>query len=423
MKLIHFSVFGLAALLCALPSCSDSPENSRFDDPNMSLKAVSARFSPDESEANEAMNGFTLKFISALNENYSPDLVKADNPGNFVVSPVSAAISLVMAGNFDDADYRNSLAAALGLDDFDAVNSLCGKLIPALQNSNNGAYLRMANSMWYAPWVTPRQDRCDILSQTFDATISPADFAGDLEPVKRKMNDWVSAQTDGMIRKMYLEPDQFTAAFFINALYFQSQWAECFDAERTVVNLFKGTENLTDVRMMRNELTTRIGLCEGYSIAALPYKGGEMALYLILPPEGEDMTRATARVFSPEFNADLFGSLGEGRLILGLPKINMKNSLETERLFAPLGIADGSSFAFLERNDNEDFAVKAAQDVVLQWDEKETKAAVVSETGLVVTSPGPPINELKMILDRPFLFMIVSKTTGTCLLAGRICNL
>lgn len=40
MKLFHFSVFGLAALLCVLPSCSDSPENSRFDDPNMSLKAV-----------------------------------------------------------------------------------------------------------------------------------------------------------------------------------------------------------------------------------------------------------------------------------------------------------------------------------------------------------------------------------------------
>ena len=172
--------------------------------------------------------------------------------------------------------------------------------------------------------------------------------------------------------------------------------------------------------MMRNELTTRIGLCEGYSIAALPYKGGEMALYLILPPEGEDMTRATARVFSPEFNADLFGSLGEGRLILGLPKINIINSVETERLFAPLGIADGSSFAFLERDDDGNFAVEAAQDVVLQWDEKETKAAVVSETNLVVTSPGPPINELKMILDRPFLFMIVSKTTGTCLLAGAL---
>lgn len=422
------SIF-ILALLPLLGACSSddiAPAPDAFSDPNKTLSEVVRKLPADETLANKCINDFTFDFLTAVNDNYSSDLVNTKLSGNFVVSPVSAAISMIMAANFDDVDgaFRLSLGDALGLEDFEAANSLCGKLIPALQNEHNGGWLRIANSMWHSPLVDPQQDICDMLNQTYGAEIACVDFNKDLDAVTKSINAWISQRTGGMIKSLSLEPATSTIAYFISAMFFQSGWLTPFDSALTTDATFRGTNGNANVKMMNAELKTYGGSLDGYSIASIPFKNDATRLYLILPPEGTEISEATARVFEEGF----FGSLKKGmtsvNLNLALPKINIAASLETSDLFEALGISDTGSFNPLGWHD-EPLGVLAAQDIALQWDEEGTKFAASSVTDLVLslTTGTQKYRDMTMILDRPFLFMIGNDLTNTCLLAGRICNL
>lgn len=421
------SIF-LLAMLPLLGACSSDdvePLPDAFSDPDHALRNVAQTFSDSEARTNENINDFTLNFLDAINDNYSYGAVTADHSGNFVVSPVSAAISMIMAANFDDVDgaFRLSLRDALGLEDFEAANSLCGKLIPALQNAYNGGWLRLANAMWYSPDVNPEQQRCDLLDRVYDAEVACIDFAGDTKGVKKIIEKWISSHTGGMIRSMSLDLDPLTKAFFISAIYFQSEWDTPFDAAKTSAATFKGTESNTEVMMMNTDMSTYAGTYDGYTIACVPYKNRLTSLYLILPPEGSDITSATAQVFDPEFHTALTRSLHKVDLTLDLPRINVSTTLKTYKLFEALGIDNRSSFHPLGW-EKENLDVFAGQSIALQWDEEGTKFAIESETEIILgLSPTPEYQKMTMTLDRPFLFMIVNTDTGTCLLAGRICNL
>lgn len=421
------SIF-ILALLPLLGACSSddiAPAPDAFSDPNKTLSEVVRKLPADETLANKCINDFTFDFLTAVNDNYSSDLVNTKLSGNFVVSPVSAAISMIMAANFDDidGDFRLSLGDALGLEDFEAANSLCGKLIPALQNEHNGGWLRIANSMWHSPIVDPQQDICDMLNQTYGADIACVDFDKDLDAVTKSINAWISQRSGGMIKSLSLEPDYLTVAYFISAMYFQSLWDTPFDAALTTDATFRGTTGNAGVKMMNAEIRTSGGSLEGYSIASLPYKNYSTRLYLILPPEGTEISEATARVFEEGFFDSLKKSMKSVKLNLALPKINIAASLETNNLFEALGISKFGSFNPLGWH-GEPLGVLAAQDIAMQWDEEGTKFAAASVTDLVLTLSGPSNTyPMTMTLDRPFLFMIVNTDTKTCLLAGRICNL
>lgn len=422
------SIF-LLALLPLLGACSSDdvePLPAPSGDPNQTLFAVLSELPANEAFANKCINDFTFDFLTAVNDNYSSDLVNTKLSGNFVVSPVSAAISMIMAANFDDVDgaFRLSLGDALGLEDFEAANSLCGKLIPALQNEHNGGWLRIANSMWHSPIVDPQQDICDMLNQTYGADIACVDFNKDLDAVKKSINAWISQRSGGMIKSLSLEPVSKTIAYFISAMYFQSGWLTPFDSALTTDATFRGTNGNANVKMMNAETRTSGGSLDGYSIVSIPFKNEATRLYLILPPEGTEISEATARVFEEGFFDSLKKGMTSVKLNLALPKINIAASLETSDLFEALGISKRGSFNPLGWH-GEPLGVLAAQDIALQWDEEGTKFAAASVTDLVLglTTGTQEYREMTMTIDRPFLFMIRNDRTNTCLLAGRICNL
>lgn len=342
------SIF-LLALLPLLGACSSDdvePLPAPSGDPNQTLFAVLSELPANEAFANKCINDFTFDFLTAVNDNYSSDLVNTKLSGNFVVSPVSAAISMIMAANFDDLDgaFRLSLGDALGLEDFEAANSLCGKLIPALQNEHNGGWLRIANSMWHSPIVDPQQDICDMLNQTYGADIACVDFDKDLDAVKKSINAWISQRSGGMIKSLSLEPVSKTIAYFISAMYFQSGWLTPFDSALTTDATFRGTNGNANVKMMNAETRTSGGSLDGYSIVSIPFKNEATRLYLILPPEGTEISEATARVFEEGFFDSLKKGMTSVKLNLALPKINIAASLETSDLFEALGISKRGSF-------------------------------------------------------------------------------
>lgn len=132
-----------------------------------------------------------------------------------------------------------------------------------------------------------------------------------------------------------------------------------------------------------NDIRTSGGSLEGYTIASLPYKNYSTRPYLILPPEGTEISEATAHVFEEGFFDSLKKSMKSVKLNLALPKINIAASLETNNLFEALGISKRGSFNSLGWH-GEPLDVLAAQDIALQWDEEGTKFAAASVTDLVL---------------------------------------
>ena len=180
----------------------------------------------------------------------------------------------------------------------------------------------------------------EMLRESFRADLFSLDFA-QREAAAGRINGWVSERTRGKIEEL-VRPDQLTPLtrlVLTNAVYFKAEWANQFAVERTERRPFGrlGGAGSVDVDMMHNTFTPGHWRDSelGVSVVEVPYRA--MSMLVLLPDEGRLSAVETA--------------LGEGlvqrtasrlsgvRIDLGLPKFELKESLQLGELLRDLGLA------------------------------------------------------------------------------------
>ena len=164
----------------------------------------------------------------------------------------------------------------------------------------------------------------------------------------------------------------------------------------------------------REPVHRRFVQLDGADAVELPYEGGRLAMWLIVPHDPAGLVVVEESLDSQDL-AGLGVIAQQGYVDLTMPK--WEQTLLPTDLFewlCPLGFCAGAPFGNIAPQIMISAALHGAKVIV---DEKGTEAAAA--TAMVFQASAKPQADLTVVADRPFLWAIVHPETGSLLFIGR----
>jgi serine protease inhibitor len=359
------------------------------------------------------------------------ELVAVSDSPNVFISPLSASMALGMTMNGAQGETWTQMRDALGFAGLDeaAINESYRSLIALLLGLDSRVQFGIANGIWADHGVSLLPDYLDRVRTYFDAEVRTVDFAdpGTMDGINR----WVSDATNRRIDKMLESIPDDVLMYLINAVYFKGDWRSQFRKIRTSPAPFTLADGSTrTVDMMAGEVGYRVILghgAGGVSAVELPYARDAFSAVAILPPQGQSIHDFVAGIDRVDW-ADWMATFDDmakqentdrGGILVRLPKFEIEWG---DSLIAPLRAlgmvdafdADRADFSRMTGG-RDLYIMEAFQKTYLRVDEEGTEAAAATAIGMGPTSAPPSIS-----FDRPFLFAIRERHSGTILFIGII---
>ncbi|MBU8935012.1 MAG: serpin family protein [candidate division Zixibacteria bacterium] len=381
---------------------------------------------PPDPEPPRALTAAEQQVVQS-GENFGLDFfsqVAAENPDtNVVVSPVSVAMALAMAYNGADGTTREAIQSTIALDGLSPleVNEAFQGLISLLTGLDNDVTMTIANSIWLREGFQVRQPFIETNQQYLNADVTSLDFSNPSSA--GIMNQWVSDNTNGLIEQIIDPPiDPLTLLFLINALYFKGDWTRPFNPELTTGQPFYGpTGSVTSCQLMMINEELPYYESDLVQVVDLSYGRELFSMMVILPRPGVHVDSALYEMTSNSWD-HWQGAVGQREGMLYLPKFELEVGFLLNNALSVLGMVeafDPSQADFSNISEQiELYITQVIHKVYIRVDEEGTEAAAVTAIGIGTTSE-PPDNFV-MRIDRPFLFAIYERHSGTLLFVGRV---
>ena len=344
-------------------------------------------------------------------------IAATDSSANIVLSPLSASFALGMLLNGAANQTWSEMSGTLGFEGMTQaeINRGYASLLELLVGLDPAVRFDVGNSVWAREGYVFEPAFMDTVRHYFDATTRTLDFS---EPgAVDEINKWVSDATNQRIEEILdaISPDQ--VMFLINAIYMKGDWTEPFDPRNTQPSSFRRRDGSSvEVPTMYMDQGTHLfaDLGDGTKVLELLYGGEAFGMVFVQLPEDVDAFDAAAGLTQDQWDGWI-AALDTAPALIRMPKYE----LEYERtmnddliaLGMPSAFGEGADFSRLAGGVWIDFV---KQKTFLKVDEVGTEAAAVTVVA-VAESLGPHI-----FLDRPFLFAIRERLTGTILFIGVI---
>jgi len=370
------------------------------------------------------------QYIAAAAGDFGLDLFKsisssADQDENLFISPLSVSMALGMTMNGADSNTYTAMRNTLGFEGLSEkeINAAYKSLITLLMQADPKAIFEIANSIWYRDQFTINPLFIETNRTFFDATILPKNF-NDPATVKA-INDWVSDKTHGKITEIIDEIDPMTLMFLINAIYFKGTWQYEFERDKTVEAPFYLINDQTGTcQLMQIEGDFNYYADETVQIIDLPYGDGNFSMTVFLPRANNILDEFIAGLDLLRWQ-NYIEVLDTTSVLLELPKFKLEYKLTLNAVLKKLGMGvafEPGQADFSRIVDDVDlFISKVLHKTFVQVDEEGTEAAAVTVVEMRYTSIEPPARTA-MRVDRPFMFVLRERQSGTILFMGKILN-
>jgi len=341
-------------------------------------------------------------------------------PGtNLMISPLSVSQALSMTYNGANGETKIAMEKALRIAgyDRDELNELNKTLITALVAHDEKVIVTVANSIWYRQEYTVLSDFITRNKTYYDAEVRPVDFtAADCKDV---INSWVSDKTNKKITKIVdqINPESFM--YLINAIYFKGVWTNEFDVKKTSQQPFyleDGKE--VQVDMMHQEMHLNMFANETFTSVELPYGKGNWRMFLFLPETGKTVADVEKTLTAENWDGWLTQYQSYSGVQFSLPKFTFSYEESLKDALSAMGM----EVAFTELADFTGILPQGGllitgvkHKTFIEVNEEGTEAAAVTSVEMGTTSVGNFI-----AFNKPFLFAIAEKSTGTILFVGRM---
>jgi serpin B len=362
----------------------------------------------------EAGNGFGLELMRQVTQ--------AEEGPNVVISPLSASMALGMTLNGAAGSTFEAMRATLGYGVLtqEEINTGYHDLLELLRGLDGTVEFSVANSVWSRDGFPFHDAFFQQVSGAFDAHLETRDF-GDPATLDA-INGWVSEETNGYIPRLLDGIDPQMVMFLVNAIYFDGRWTTRFDAGETMAWDFRRADGSTvavDMMTLR-EHTVPTLRTEAFTAAELTYGGGAFGMVVVVP-EGETTAHDLASGMDAEWWNSLTGGLEDFELArISLPRFTLSYGTTLNEALKAMGMEVAFSeteadFTNLSPEGDRLYIDEVRQKTFIQVDEAGTKAAAATSVGIGVTSL-PPM----LVADRPFLFAIRERLSGTLLFTGLV---
>jgi serine protease inhibitor len=405
------AAFPLALFILAA-GCGDPPTgpSGGVDEITRLPRALSAA----EVEVIGASNRFTFDLLKKANR---PD-------SNLFLSPLSASMALGMTMNGAAGETWNQMRGVLGFGNLtqEEINDAYRTLLELLVGLDSTVETAIANSVWAKLGVPFHEAFLDAVRDAFDAEVEALDFAS--PGASDRINGWVDEKTRGRIEDIVPEviPPE-VVMYLINAIYFKGTWTFQFDRSDTrgqPFHLANGSSRTVPLMTLQGDLPYRLD--DRFQAVDLPYGGRAFSMTVLLPHEGVTVDDVVASLDEATW-AEIADGFQETEVQLFLPRFRMAYERTLNDDLKALGMVDAfdgrADFSRLSPVPTLQIsAVK--QKSWVDVNEEGTEAAAVTVVEIIETSlPQIPV----VRVDRPFLFVIRERLSGTILFVGKIAGL
>ena len=411
------AVLALAAAPACGPRGVDPPVDPSEDPP------VVCSASQGASAAALSLAGDDTSFALAL---FPPAAAAVGAGQNVILSPygVSAVLSMLDVGAAGET--ATQIESALSLPGSGAaVAPAYASLACADESdgSSNGNQLSIANALWGQQGTPFQASFLSTLARGYSAPLQQADFVHDAGGATNDINQWVSTETEGAIPTLF-QPGQLDAStrlVLVNAVYFKGTWATGFDPDATAplpFTLEGGSQ--VPVPTMDGTMTLSQGTGNGFEVVEVPYKGGAMAIDILLP-SGGSLATLEASLTPAALQAALASLATTKDVELFLPRFSFSTRLVLNPVLTGLGMSDvfRADRANLSGVDGaQDLSVSVVvQQAMIEVDEQGTVAAAATGVGVITAVAQTPS---AVHVDHPFLFVLRDTRTGSVLFMGHV---
>ena len=336
--------------------------------------------------------------------------------GNTLISPTSVLCALAIAANGADGETLAQMEDVFGLDT-GWLNEYFKAYITNLPDTDK-CKISIANSLWlnkdFGIKFIPKfqQTAADyygasVFERTFNKT------------TENDINNWVSKNTDGMIEKALDEIDSEALTYIINTLLFDAEWNYIYKENQVRTDIFTtedGTERSTE--FMYDSVYGYIS-DENATGFMRYYADKKYAFAALLPNEGISVEEYVNTLTGNKLLSIIKNEDSYSKVITALPKFKSEFSAEMGDILSGMGMPDAfdrdranfSRLAFGEL-----YISRVIHKTSITVDERGTKAGAAT---IVEGGPGSAPGITKhVILDRPFVYMIIDCETSLPLFIG-----
>jgi serpin B len=348
---------------------------------------------------------------------------------NIFFSPYSISAGLTMAYAGAGGKTATEMATVMHHSlPRDRLHRVFGALDLGLASrEEDGVVLENANSLWGSEKTQFEKPFLDDLALNYGAGVRLADFRGDPDGSRKRINAWISEGTGDKIHDM-LGPkavDASTRIVLVNAVYFYGHWLEPFERRQTRTKAFSRLQgDPVRVPMMHADLRTTFSQSAAYDALELRYRGDQMAMDIVMPKAGT-FAAFESGLTGQSLEAIIDGMKGDDvevwvpRFTVSEASTSIKDALRVLGMslaFDPLQ----ADFSHMATNDPGGplFLGDALQGAYLAVDEEGTRAASASSLSEGVGAAAPP--QIAIRIDNPFFFVVRHIPTAAIVFAGRV---
>lgn len=353
------------------------------------------------------------------------DIVAAEQEKNIFISPLSISMALGMTLNGAEGETKAGIKETLNMSELElqSINQSYQSLIKLLVELDPKVEMNIGNSLWGDANFPILQSFKDTLQTYFGARVDELDFS---DPASVNIiNDWVGEQTNGRIEQIIEDqiPDDLVL-YLINTIYFKGDWLTQFDPEETrPADFYMEDGSSVKVDMMtREETLTAAFSSDEVEMGELVYGDSLYKMTFLMPADrnmpidtfvNESLTAANLAAWT--------GQLQSSELVVNLPKFESSYSKKLNEILIAMGMDKAfdeyrSNFSKINPNARL-FISEVIHKANITVNEEGSEAAAATAVGVMPTS-GPP----SFTLNRPFVYMIRERVSGTILFTGVMRN-
>lgn len=345
-------------------------------------------------------------------------LQAGDEPGeNVLFSPVCLLYALSMTANGADGDTLDQIE--------DTLNSSVSYLNNDLQTYRTAqpqaeaCRLHLANSLWLADdaRLAVKPEFLEVCKTDYEAEVQTIPFD---DSAPGKVNRWVEENTGGMIPEILDEVSDTAVMYLLSAMAFDAEWQQkYFSTQPGVFTAETGEAREVEMMYAQESLYLEDDRATGF---LKHYADPRYAFAVLLPNEGVELDEYIASLDGGVLY-DLLSSPQEVTVQTAMPKFETAYSAELSGVLAEMGMPDAfdpDRADFSRMGDTKTgmlYISRVLHKTFLSVTPRGTRAGAAS---LVEMECGgiPPASTKQVILDRPFVYMILDRQTGVPLFLG-----